>query len=154
MWNLVGRIAPIGVALLVPPALIRTLGDASWSIFTLVLSLIGTFGVHDFGRGRALTRAMAHRIGEGDDQKAALLVVTGLMGSAILGLLGGCVVTAAAGHWVRFGLRLTAEQQQEVLICAAAPLVILNAALWGVIFSRNMQTRSFRLHMGSVARVS
>jgi O-antigen/teichoic acid export membrane protein len=138
MWNLVGRIAPIGVALLVTPALIRALGDARWGIFTLVLSLIGTFGILDFGLGRALTRAVAHRVGEGEDQQAASLVLTGLMGSAAVGLLGGCVVAALAGYWMQSNLRINPDRQQEVLIalyilCASAPLVILNAALWGVI---------------------
>ena len=78
-WNMLGRIGPVAVALLVTPSLITRLGLARWGVLTIALSLIGTFGIFDFGLGRALTRAIAERIAEGREKESATLVLTGML---------------------------------------------------------------------------
>src|ERR1700761_2599382 len=56
IWNLLGRAGPILIAMAATPSLIRELGFARWGVFTIALSLVGIFGIFDFGVGRALTR--------------------------------------------------------------------------------------------------
>lgn len=137
-WNAAGRGLPLILALLLTPLLVHQLGLERWGLFTLALALVGVFGVFDFGVGQALTRALSERIGEGRGEEAA-----GLVGAALTCLAGFSLVVAAA-LWL--GVPLLVErllnvppalQPQAVaamrVLAAAAPLVVLNASLWGVL---------------------
>jgi O-antigen/teichoic acid export membrane protein len=138
VWNIFGRVGPLLVAIAATPFLVRALGVDRWGIFTLALSLIGVFGIFDFGFGRALTRLVSERLATGDEAQAATPVITGIVVLAILGVLGGLVMAALARHYTTQWLHLPESLQHEVLLglyvlCASAPLVVLNAALWGVL---------------------
>ena len=138
VWNLIGRAGPILVAFAATPALVHLLGPSRWGVFTIALSLVGIFGIFDFGIGRALTRAIAEHVATGQERQAASLAVTGILVLASLGALGALVLAALARTWVGAGMRVPPELHAQVLaavyvLCASAPLVILNAAMWGVI---------------------
>lgn len=138
VWNIAGRAGPMVVALVATPFLIHALGPTRWGLFALALSLIGIFGVFDFGIGRALTKLLAERIALGETDSAAALTRTGLVLLTLLGVAGGLLLAALAPYWVSHGLGVGAAEHGEVLhavlvLCLAVPLVILNAALWGVI---------------------
>ena len=70
VWNLLGRAGPILVAMAATPTLVSQLGVARWGVFTIALSLVGIFGIFDFGLGRALIRSIAERIGAGEEHAA------------------------------------------------------------------------------------
>lgn len=154
LWNIAGRVLPLLVALAATPLLVASLGLARWGIFALALSLVGMFGIFDLGIGRALTRMVADRLGaerlDGDAadaadtaaedaaaRDAAGAVLTGLALLAGLGVVAG--LASAAGAWAYTGvLDLPGPLRYEVLwallvLSAAAPLVLVNAALWGVL---------------------
>ncbi len=137
-WNALGRGLPLLLALLLTPVLIGQMGLERWGLFTLALAMVGVFGVFDFGVGQALTRAISERIGAGRGEEAPALI-----GAAIAALLGFSLL-AAAGLWVALpalverGLNVPATLQDEAVaglrvLAAAAPLVVVNAALWGVL---------------------
>ncbi|WP_043334943.1 flippase [Belnapia moabensis] len=138
VWNGLGRGIPLLLALVLTPILIHQLGLDRWALFTLALAMVGVFGVFDFGVGQALTRAISERIGTGRGNEAAALV------EAALGTLLGISLVVALGLWlfvpvlvdrvlqVPPGLREQAIGAMRVL-AGAAPLVVLNAALWGVL---------------------
>ncbi len=138
MWNMVGRAGPVIIAVLVTPALVEALGYERWGLFTIALTLIGTFGIFDFGLGRAITRAVAEHVGAGEEGQAASLVLTGLLTMFGLGLCGGLAAAIVSGYWLQHGLLISASRQHEVLIslyvfCVSAPFVVLNGAMWGVL---------------------
>ncbi len=138
LWNIAGRAGPMVIAVAATPLLYADLGPTRWGLFALALSLIGMFGIFDFGIGRALTKLLAERIAVGEIAEAAVLTRTGLALLTLLGSGGALVLAALAGLWVDHGLAVTAAERTEVLhamyaLCLAVPLVILNAALWGVI---------------------
>ncbi len=137
-WNIAGRLLPLLVALAATPFLIQALGLARWGLFTLALGLVGLFGVFDLGVGRALTRLVAARLAEGrPPAEVAGAVLTGLLMLLALGLAAG--LACAAGAWAYAGLLdlpapLQAEARGALLaIAVAAPLVLVNAGLWGVL---------------------
>ena len=137
-WNILGRIAPILVALLVTPRLIFVLGLTRWGIFTIALSLVGTFGIFDLGLGRALTRAVADRPQGKTDRNTADLILTGVVVLTAIGVVGGLACAACVNLWVTKGLSIDEGLRREVLFalwvfCATGPLVMINAALWGVL---------------------
>ncbi|AOX21066.1 transporter [Kozakia baliensis] len=141
-WNIAGRIAPVFVAIVTTPRLIHLLGLSRWGIFTIVLSLIGTFGIFDLGLGRALSRAVATKGAEERmDQETCDLVLTGVSVLTGVGVVAALVSAACCNLWVDHGLKIPVELHREVLLsffvfCATAPLVMINAAIWGVLTGR------------------
>ena len=137
-WNIAGRAGPMVVAMIATPFLIADLGPTRWGLFALALSLIGIFGIFDFGIGRALTKLLAERLAVGEVEDAAALTRTGLVLLTLLGIIGAAVLAAFAHFWVDRGLHCSLAERDELLhavyvLCLAVPFVILNAALWGVI---------------------
>ena len=68
LWNLIGNIAPMLVAIFCIPVLVKALGTNRFGILTLVWALIGYTTVFDFGLGRALTQLVATRLGTDEQQ--------------------------------------------------------------------------------------
>ncbi len=137
-WNAAGRGLPLLLALALTPALVALMGIERWGLFTLALAMVGVFGVFDLGVGQALTRTIAERIGAGRGEEAP-----GLVGAA-LACLVGISALAAALAWagipllVERGLRVPPALHTEAvaamrILVVAAPLVVVNAALWGVL---------------------
>lgn len=138
LWNLAGRGLPLLVALALTPPLVAALGIARWGLFTLALGLVGVFGAFDLGLGAALTRTLADRLGRGDRAGEATLVASAL---ALLALLSGglaALLWLAVPALVSRALAVPAALEAEAIaglraLAAAAPLVVLSAALWGVL---------------------
>ncbi len=137
-WNMLGRVAPVLVALLVTPKLIHMMGLSRWGIFTIALSLVGSFGIFDLGLGRALTRAIADRVvNDPDKDSVADLSLTGTVILGGIGIFGGIVAAIAVHVWVQHGLKVPPELEHETklalwVLCATAPFVMVNAAMWGI----------------------
>lgn len=137
-WNAAGRGLPLLLALALTPALVALMGIERWGLFTLALAMVGVFGVFDLGVGQALTRSIAERLGAGRAEEAPALV-----GAALVTLLsislGAAALAWAAIPWLVHGLlRVPPALQAEAVVAmrilaAAAPLVVVNAALWGVL---------------------
>lgn len=137
-WNIAGRAGPMVVAIIATPVLFHDLGPTRWGLFALALSLIGIFGIFDFGIGRALTKLLAERLAVGDVAEAAALTRTGIILLTCLGIGGALVLAACAHLWVDDSLKVVASEHDEILgavyvLCLTVPFVILNGALWGVI---------------------
>ena len=138
MWNALGRGVPLLLALALTPVLVHLMGTDRWGLFTLALAMVGIFGVFDLGLGMALTRAVSERIGEGRGAEAPALV-----GATLVALLGLSAVMAGLAYalmplLVGSVLIVPPELEAEALaafrvLALAAPLVVLNAALWGVL---------------------
>jgi len=138
LWNGLGRGLPLLLALVITPFLVGALGVERWGLFTLALALIGIFGVFDLGLGMALTRGVSEKLGAGAVEEARAMI-----GATLLALLGVSSIIAAGlfltmpwlvGHF----LNVPDSLQREAIIAfqllaAGAPLVVLNAALWGVL---------------------
>jgi len=137
-WNALGRGLPLLLALALTPVLVGQLGLERWGLFTLALALVGVFGMLDLGVGPALTRALSERIGSGRREGEGELVA-----SALAALVGSSALFAGLA-WV--GIRPLVERLLNVppglveeavgamrVLVAAAPLVVANAALWGVL---------------------
>ncbi len=138
LWNALGRGLPLLLALALTPVLLHLMGVERWGLFTLALALVGVMGVLDLGIGPALTRSLSERMDRAtpDDQAALLraaLLVLGAVGAAaaaalwfaIPGLVGGVLNIPPT-------LQSEAIAAMRILACAL-PLVMVNAALWGVL---------------------
>lgn len=143
LWNAAGRGLPLLLALALTPVLIGQLGVERWGLFTLALAMVGVFGVFDFGVGQALTRALSERLGQAGDDPGRMVEATELVVAALAALLLVSLGVAGIVWWCvpvlveRVLLVPAALQPQAVsamrVLTATAPLVVANAALWGVL---------------------
>lgn len=138
LWNAAGRGLPLLLALALTPVLVQQMGLDRWGLFTLALALVGVFGVFDLGVGAALTRALSARIGAGETEGAAELAGAAITALFLLSTVVAALAFGAMPLLVADVLNTPPALQGEAvaafrLLCAAAPLVVVNAALWGAL---------------------
>src|SRR5215469_5003968 len=79
IWNLIGQIAPILVAMCVIPFLVHHLGVDRFGVLTLAWILVGYLSLLDLGIGRATTKLLAEKLALGNTQGARNLVWTAIL---------------------------------------------------------------------------
>lgn len=137
-WNAMGRGLPLLLALVLTPILVREMGLERWGLFTLALAMVGVFGIFDLGIGPALTRGLSERMAEGEDEEAGRLVGTAMLALGGFATLGAAVFWTILPWLMGHALNVPPELQEEALVAfrvlaCAAPLIVINAALWGVL---------------------
>lgn len=138
VWNALGRGLPLVIALLLTPWLLHLMGVERWGLFTLALAMVGVLGVLDLGVGPALTRTLSERMESSTPTEQADLVRAGLAALGMVALLGAAGLWFALPWLVGSVLNVPPALQAEALaamrvLACAIPLVVLNAALWGVL---------------------
>ena len=88
LWNAIGLLAPVVVAVFAVPHLISGLGNERFGILTVVWVLTGYFSIFDLGLGRALTQLLSERLGTERQKEIPALMWTGLSAMLAFGLLG------------------------------------------------------------------
>ncbi len=155
LWNLIGNVAPMLVAIFCIPLLVKALGTNRFGILTLVWALIGYSTVFDFGLGRALTQLVATRLGTDEQQDVPDLVWTsqlmmlflGFVGTAVLGLLSGWL----ARHVLHVPVGLEGETTRSLYLLAfSIPFVISTAGLRGLLEAHQQfgKTNALRIPTG------
>src|SRR6266566_1748634 len=128
-WNLLGNGAPMIVAVVCIPILIRGLGKERFGVLTLAWALIGYASLFDLGLGRALTQLVAKKLGAGEDGEVPRLVWTSLLLMLLLGLAGTLLAILISPWLVHRALRVPEVLQPETLksfylLGLSIPLVI------------------------------
>jgi len=138
LLNLVGLLLPLFVGLLAIPLLLQGLGLERFGVLALAWAVIGYFSFFDMGLGRALTQAVASRLGTEPAQRIARLAWTGLALMLVFSIIGASAVAALAPWLVQSVLRIPAELQAEsswafFWMALAIPAVVLTAGLVGIL---------------------
>jgi O-antigen/teichoic acid export membrane protein len=138
IWNLLGNGAPMLVAVVCIPLLIRSLGKDRFGVLTLAWALIGYASLFDLGLGRALTQVVAHKLGTGNEEEIPSLAWTSLILMLALGVVGSAVVLVSSPWLVARGLRVNSLLLQETvlsfrLLGLSVPFVITTAGLRGLL---------------------
>ena len=155
VWNLVGQGAPLLVAIVAIPILIKGLGIDRFGVLTLAWMVIGYFGLFDLGLGRALTKSVAEKLGEEREQEIPAIVWTTLFIMLIFGLLGMLVVSLLSPWLVHDVLKIPVSIQNETLhafylLALSIPIVISTAGLRGYLeaYQRFDLVNIIRIPMG------
>ena len=135
-WNAAGLAAPLAVALLCVPPLLRLLGVERFGLLSLAWALTAISGLFDLGIGRATTRLMAAQIGGGAAHRARATLSAAARIAAFAGALGAVVLLlgAAAGvhRLIRYSPALAPEVLPAfVLLALVVPLQTLTATYRG-----------------------
>lgn len=138
LWNLVGQVAPMGMALVAIPVLIRNIGTDRFGILTIAWMVVGYFSLFDLGLGRAMTNLVAQSLGGGrqDELPAIVWTANGIM--AVMGLVGAVVLAAVSPLLTYSLLKIPPNLRLETLhslflLSIAVPLVISTAGFRGIL---------------------
>ena len=94
--GVLGFMGPTMVVVASYPVLVRHLGAAVFGVYLLALSLSGTVMLLDLGFCAATLKFVAGDLAAGRLREAADVIVTSLVGYAVLGALGGAAVAVLA----------------------------------------------------------
>lgn len=138
IWNLVGQLLPMVVAVVTIPLLVRGLGVARFGVLSLAWILVGYFSIFDLGIGRALTKLVADKLGANEEDTIPPLAWTALSLMFMLGGLGGLVTFAISPWLVHRALQVPAELQAETLrgfslLAVSMPIVTVMSGLRGIL---------------------
>src|SRR5258708_2252002 len=138
MWNLLGQLLPMAVAVLAIPPLVRALGLDRFGVLSLAWIVVGYFSLFDLGIGRALTKLVADKLGANDEHSIPPLVWTSLLLMLLLGGLGGLITQAISPMLVHTGLKIPALLQGEALrsfslLALSIPVVTITSGLRGIL---------------------
>ena len=158
IWNLIGYFAPLAVAVVVIPFLIRRLGTSEYGVLTLAWGVVGYFGVFDMGLSNALTKFVAERIGRDDAGEISDIFHTGLallLGSSICGaILLALLARPLAYSWLSVPADLR-DQTCTVfrLFALALPFVVSVACFRGTLgaYQRFDVINKIQIAVGSVS---
>jgi O-antigen/teichoic acid export membrane protein len=138
VWNLLGNGAPMIVAVVCIPILIRGLGKDRFGVLTLAWALIGYASLFELGLGRALTQLVAKKLGAEEEKEIPALAWTSLLLMMLLGVAGTACVLLISPWLAGRGLNVPAALQQETLqsfrlLGLSLPFVITTAGLRGLL---------------------
>ncbi len=155
LLNLVGRGAPMILAVFAIPVLIRHLGVDRFGVLTLAWMVVGYFSLFDFGIGRALTKMVAEHLDDEDETDLRGLVWTGLILMTLFGGLGTLVLAPSSPWLVTSVLKIPPHLQGEcqqvfTVLAFCIPVVVSTAGLRGVLEAKQRfaHINAVRINLG------
>jgi O-antigen/teichoic acid export membrane protein len=158
IWNLIGFIAPLGVAVVVIPFLIKRLGTSEYGVLSIAWGVVGYFGIFDMGLSNALTKFVAERIGRGTADEISDIFHTGLallLGSSLCGaLLLALLARPLAYSWLSVPTDLRSQTFTVFrLFAVALPFVVTVACFRGTLgaYQRFDVINKIQIAVGSIS---
>ena len=137
LYNLLGTGIPLLVGLISVPILLKSLGNQTFGLLTLIWTAIGYFGLFDFGIGRALTQQVAS-YRSNQDPSIGSLIRTGLISVIIPGILGAFIMYYASIYYINELLLIDSRSKKDLILAFSyaawsIPLVTLSSGLRGIL---------------------
>ncbi len=155
-------ILPLGLSFAATPLIVRTLGDADYGIYALVIGFIGysfTFSI-----GRAITKYIAEYRANGESEKIREVISATFFINIAVGIFGVLVICLSAKWLVADVFRIESEAQNKSVLAMyiAASIIfctmlnqVFNAVLQGIhrfdVYSKIFNISSFALLFGNLA---
>lgn len=141
LYNLLGGLFPMLVALITVPLYLKLIGAAEYGILTIAWLLMGYSTYAELGVGQGIANEIA-RLGNGKVAERNTVFWTGFITALIFGLLAGFVMMTLGymfiPHWVTLGTKLKYELLHALpLLAVAGPFVTGNSVLASAIESRH-----------------
>jgi len=138
IWNLLGHGAPLLVALLAIPLLIKGLGTERFGVLVLAWMVVGYFTLFDLGIGRATTKYTSEYLAKKAFPELNRLIWTSLLTLFAIGVLGTAVIYNLAPYVVTRILVIPSTIQKEAmdafgLLAFSLPMVVGTSAARGIL---------------------
>jgi O-antigen/teichoic acid export membrane protein len=142
VFNVLGMVVPIGIALVTVPIYISYIGTARYGVLSIIWILLGYFGFLDFGLSRASANALA-KLAHASGKERADVLMTSLYLNLLLGISGSILLYYAGGAILHHVLPLSETLSTEVQrsfpwIACMLPLALLAGVARGAIESREL----------------
>jgi len=141
VYNLLGRILPLIIAVLAIPFLVRGLGVDRFGVLMLAWMVVGYFGIFDMGITRATTKYVAEALQERNSKKVSRIVWSSLILLIGLGIIGSITAIILMPWLVNDVLKIPVELKKEsltafIILSVSLPFVLgttgIRAALEGM----------------------
>jgi len=96
IWNLMGKLLPMGIAVFTIPFIINGFGTERFGLLTIIWMIIGYASIFDLGLGRALTQLLSKKLGEKDTSDLSTLIWTASILLFCLGIFGSLILVLCA----------------------------------------------------------
>jgi len=138
LWGLFGQAAPMIIAVFSIPYLIQKLGTERFGVLTILWVFVGYFSIFDLGLGRAVTQAVAHKLGEQKFHEVRDIVKTAALLMFGVGLIGTLIIAALAPlltfQILHIPENLISETRNSLFVVAiATPLIVTNSGWSGLL---------------------
>ncbi len=138
VYNIMGRILPMAVALAAIPCIVKGLGVERFGVLTLAWMVIGYFSLFDMGIGRATTKFVAEYTARGNRQRLRALVLASMILLLGFGTVAGLLLASLTDWIVADLLNIPADLIEETshafyLLSVSVPFVLLAAGARGVL---------------------
>jgi O-antigen/teichoic acid export membrane protein len=138
LWSFIGQCAPLLLAGIAIPMLIRHLGVDRFGVLSLAWILVGYVSLFDLGIGRATTKLLAEAIARGDSAAGAMLIWTAIFSMMFIGLWVGGALFVLAPWLAHSLLKIPPAMQSETArslswLAVAVPFVTLSCGLRGML---------------------
>jgi len=139
-YNLAGALLPLALSLVTVPLYLRLVGVERYGVLQIAWLLLGYFGLFDLGLGRATAYRLA-ALRDAPASVRATVFWSALVVNVAMGLVGGAVLWAVAGHFLvggaKVSLTLRAEMTAAVpYLALAVPIATMNGVLTGALQAR------------------
>jgi O-antigen/teichoic acid export membrane protein len=141
IFNVVGTIAPLFVALVTVPIYVSHIGASRYGILSIVWFLLGYFGFLDFGLSRASVNALS-KLKHSSSAERSKVIITAVYLNLGLGAVGSFILYFVAGFLLEHLLSMPATLKPEVAtalpwIAALLPLAMVSGVMIGTLESRD-----------------
>lgn len=155
LFNLAGYGLPAIVAIFALPVIVEALGTDRFGLLAIAWVLIGYLSLLDLGMGRALTKLVAEKIGEGALEQIPSLIWTALYAMTGVSIIMA-VVFAFLSRWIandilNIPMVLRSEAETSFLMLALVlPIVVISVGLKGILeaYQRFDLVNAVRIPMG------
>lgn len=137
-FNLFGIAVPALIGLLFIPNLYRQLGAEKFGLLTLAWALLGYSSVFDFGLGTSVSRSVATKIAQEQENSVAPLINTVLVTQFLIGIFLTSLLLLLSGHFIQLlgkienlSLKEMHTSMQVIFLCI--PAIMTTNMLTGVL---------------------
>lgn len=122
------------VSFFLSPFVVRNLGDTGYGVWSLLSSLVGYFGLLDFGVRGAITRYIAHHYSLNEHENSGHVIFAGMVLFGFLGattILVSLVVAALSPMLFNIPMSFVYETRVVIVLGGLATAVTLIAGVFG-----------------------
>ena len=140
IYNLIGTIVPLIVALITVPIYVSHIGSARYGVLSIVWILLGYFGFLDLGLSRASANALA-KLAHSTQHERSQVLITAFCINLCIGTIGGIVLFFSASSLLDHLLTVPADLKYEIdnaspWIASLLPLLLVSGVGTGALEAR------------------
>ncbi len=134
-----GNVLPLLVGVFAIPILISELGEVRFGVLAIFWAVIGYFSIFDFGLGRAVTKLVAEKIGEGKLDKIPSLIWAAILLLGLVAITSTVTAYFLAHSIVTKWLKIEPLIQPEALLAFKVLAISIPVVVFTALFRAGLE---------------